>query len=77
MRRDRIASLPASLSLTADVHCSRLHSLLRLRQELDKLLTFQASKISTPDKQRAFLVTHYEELLQGLSVRCFLPLRAE
>ncbi|GAA5995109.1 Vps52p [Rhodotorula paludigena] len=43
------------------------NSLLRLRQELDKLLTFQASKIATPDKQRAFLATHYEELLQGLS----------
>ncbi|ORY80211.1 Sac2 family-domain-containing protein [Leucosporidium creatinivorum] len=42
-------------------------SLLRLRQELDKLLAYQASKIPDEGKQRAFLQTHYEELLAGLS----------
>ncbi|GAA5917089.1 hypothetical protein JCM6882_009491 [Rhodosporidiobolus microsporus] len=42
-------------------------SLLRIRNELDKLLLHQASKISSPDKQRAFLRSHYEELLRGLS----------
>lgn len=43
-------------------------SLLRLRQELDKLLAYQAGKIPDQGKQRAFLQTHYEELLAGLSV---------
>ncbi|KAM0754633.1 hypothetical protein T439DRAFT_321664 [Meredithblackwellia eburnea MCA 4105] len=42
-------------------------SILRLRQELDRLLLNQASRISDPLKQKAFLATHYEELLQGLS----------
>ena len=42
--------------------------LLRLRNEVDKLLTYQASKIADPEKQRAFLATHYEELLRALSV---------
>lgn len=52
-----------------DAHLStRAHSLLRLRQELDKLLAYQASKIPDAGKQRAFLQTHYEELLAGLSV---------
>ncbi|BGP04589.1 Vacuolar protein sorting-associated protein 52 [Rhodotorula toruloides] len=42
-------------------------SLLRVRQELDKLLSHQASKMPDPVKQRAFLRAHYEEVLQGLS----------
>jgi len=42
--------------------------LLRLRNEVDKLLTYQASKITDPENQRAFLAAHYEELLQALSV---------
>lgn len=45
-----------------------IDSLLRLRQELDKLLAYQAGKIPDQGKQRAFLQTHYEELLAGLSV---------
>ncbi|KAL8281183.1 hypothetical protein RQP46_006541 [Phenoliferia psychrophenolica] len=44
-------------------------SVLRIRQELDRLLVTQASKIPDTQKQRAFLATHYDELLQGLSVR--------
>lgn len=43
-------------------------SLLRLRHELDNLFTNQAEKMADPAKQRAFLSTHYEEMLQGLSV---------
>lgn len=46
-----------------------MRSLLRVRQELDKLLSHQASKIPDSAKQRAFLRAHYEEVLQGLSVR--------
>ncbi|BGP36679.1 Vacuolar protein sorting-associated protein 52 [Rhodotorula kratochvilovae] len=42
-------------------------ALLRLRQELDKLLAHQAGKIPSPEQQRAFLRAQYEELLQGLS----------
>lgn len=42
--------------------------LLRLRNEVDKLLTYQAGKMADPDKQRAFLATHYEEILRALSV---------
>ncbi|GEM06179.1 vacuolar sorting protein, Vps52/Sac2 family protein [Rhodotorula toruloides] len=42
-------------------------SLLRVRQELDKLLSHQASKIPDPAKQRVFLRKLYEEVLQGLS----------
>ncbi|BGP28658.1 Vacuolar protein sorting-associated protein 52 [Rhodotorula toruloides] len=42
-------------------------SLLRVRQELDKLLSHQASKMPDAAKQRAFLRAHYEEVLQGLS----------
>jgi uncharacterized protein YueI len=34
---------------------------------VDKLLTYQAGKIADPEKQRAFLATHYEEVLQALS----------
>lgn len=47
--------------------------MLRLRQELDKLLTYQASKMSDPAKGKAFLLMYYEELLQGLSVRPHFP----
>ncbi|GAA5972391.1 hypothetical protein JCM11641_002437 [Rhodosporidiobolus odoratus] len=43
-------------------------SLLRIRQELDKLLLHQASKIREEGKQKLFLRSHYEEILQGLSV---------
>ncbi|GAA6004369.1 hypothetical protein JCM10207_000689 [Rhodosporidiobolus poonsookiae] len=42
-------------------------SLLRIRQELDKLLAHQAAKIKDPTSQRAFLRAHYDELLQALS----------
>ncbi|KAK4704423.1 vacuolar protein sorting-associated protein 52, partial [Phenoliferia sp. Uapishka_3] len=42
-------------------------SLLRLRNEVDRLLVTQAAKIPDRQKQQAFLSTHYEELLQGLS----------
>ncbi|GAA5980753.1 hypothetical protein JCM10908_001765 [Rhodotorula pacifica] len=42
-------------------------SLLRIRQEVDKLLAFQASKQSDPAKRRAFMVAHCEELLHDLS----------
>ncbi|GAA5826897.1 hypothetical protein JCM11251_002147 [Rhodosporidiobolus azoricus] len=42
-------------------------SILRVRTELDKLLLYQASKIPSPEKQKAFLRAHYEELLRGLS----------
>ncbi|GAA5971384.1 hypothetical protein JCM21900_004314 [Sporobolomyces salmonicolor] len=42
-------------------------SMLRLRQELDKLLVHQAGKIPDPAQQRAFLKAHYDELLVGLS----------
>ncbi|GAA5823300.1 hypothetical protein JCM3770_002190 [Rhodotorula araucariae] len=42
-------------------------ALLRLRQELDKLLAHQAGRIPDPDKQRAFLRAQYGQLLQGLS----------
>ncbi|GAA6036657.1 hypothetical protein JCM8097_001278 [Rhodosporidiobolus ruineniae] len=42
-------------------------SLLRIRGEVDKLIAHQASKISDPAKQKAFLRAHYAELLQGLS----------
>lgn len=41
-------------------------SLLRLRHEVDKLLTYQAGKVTEPDKQRAFLATHYEQVLRSL-----------
>lgn len=55
-------------SVTSETELTRLPSLLRLRQELDKLLLYQSSKIPDQAKQRAFLQTHYEELLAGLSV---------
>ncbi|GAA5861461.1 hypothetical protein JCM3774_000254 [Rhodotorula dairenensis] len=42
-------------------------SLLRIRQEVDKLLAFQASKQADPAKRRAFMVAHCEELLHDLS----------
>ncbi|GAA5865424.1 hypothetical protein JCM8547_001240 [Rhodosporidiobolus lusitaniae] len=42
-------------------------SLLRIRQELDKLLLHQASKMSDPQQQKAFLRSHYEGVLAGLS----------
>lgn len=42
-------------------------SLLRIRQEVDKLLAFQASKQADPAKRRAFMVAHCQELLQDLS----------
>ncbi|GAA5932560.1 hypothetical protein JCM3775_005959 [Rhodotorula graminis] len=42
-------------------------ALLRLRQELDKLIAFQASKIPDPVKAQAFLRAQCDELLQGLS----------
>ncbi|GAA5833953.1 hypothetical protein JCM9279_004171 [Rhodotorula babjevae] len=42
-------------------------ALLRLRQELDKLIAFQASKIPDPSKAQAFLRAQCDELLQGLS----------
>lgn len=42
--------------------------LVRLRNEIDKLLVYQAGKIADQDKQKAFLATHYEEILQALSV---------
>lgn len=45
------------------------YSLLRLRQELDTLLVYQSDKMPDLNKRRAFLSTHYEELLNGLSVR--------
>ncbi|TKA55335.1 hypothetical protein B0A53_02259 [Rhodotorula sp. CCFEE 5036] len=42
-------------------------SLLRIRQEVDKLLAFQASKQADPAKRRAFMVAHCQELLHDLS----------
>lgn len=45
-----------------------MYSLIRLRIELDKLLIYQSEKIPDLPKRNAFLSTHYEELLQGLSV---------
>lgn len=47
---------------------SDTHRLLRLRQEIDKLLAHQASKQSDPAKRRAFMVAHCEEILHDLSV---------
>lgn len=41
---------------------------MRLRHELDNLFTNQAEKMADPAKHSAFLSTHYEEMLQGLSV---------
>lgn len=45
-----------------------IDSLLRVRQELLNLLSAQSAKISDPAKSKAFLATHYEEILAGLSV---------
>ncbi|TNY20627.1 Sac2 family-domain-containing protein [Rhodotorula diobovata] len=42
-------------------------ALLRLRQELDKLVVFQAAKIPDRAKASAFLRAQCDELLQGLS----------
>ncbi|KWU46667.1 Vps52-domain-containing protein [Rhodotorula sp. JG-1b] len=42
-------------------------SLLRIRQEVDKLLAFQASKQADPAKRRTFMVAHCQELLHDLS----------
>jgi hypothetical protein len=44
------------------------HSLVRLRTELEKLLMNESSKVSDPAKKSAYLVTHYEEILQELAV---------
>lgn len=42
-------------------------SLLRLRNEFDKLLVYQGDKILEDDKKKAFLSTHYDAMLQGIS----------
>ncbi|GAA6058538.1 hypothetical protein JCM10212_006977 [Sporobolomyces blumeae] len=46
---------------------SVFHPFLRLRQELDRLLVFQASRIPDSAKQTAFLRAGYQELVSGLS----------
>ncbi|KAI5481798.1 vacuolar sorting protein, Vps52/Sac2 family protein [Pseudohyphozyma bogoriensis] len=52
-------------------------SALRLRQEIDKLLVFQAQKIADPAKQKAFLHTHYEEIMSALSAGLSTNLRSQ
>lgn len=43
------------------------NSILRLRNELDKLLVYQGDKIVQEDKKKAFLSTHYEAILLGIA----------
>lgn len=67
------SSLLGGGKLTRAPQCSP-HSLLRIRQEVDKLLAFQASKQADPAKRRAFMVAHCQELLHDLSVSPSLAL---
>jgi hypothetical protein len=45
-----------------------VHSLVRLRSEIEKLQTSESSKLSDPTKRSAYLGTRYEEILQDLAV---------
>lgn len=46
-----------------------MHSVLRLRGELQKLLDTQASRLTDTKRQSAYLSTHYEDLLKLVRVR--------
>lgn len=56
------STLPASRKLT-------MSSLLRLRQELSKLITHHTDKITDPAAKASALMELYDVLLQNLSVR--------
>ena len=62
-----LALLVAPFSLS-HLLSPRLVRLLRLRNEVQKLVTGQAARLSEPSKSKAYLKNQYEQLLQSLMV---------
>lgn len=58
-----------SLAIAPDLMCAPSRSLMRLRQELSKLIVTHTDKQTDPAAKARALCKFYEQLLQGLSVR--------